>query len=94
MVVIRLSRRGVRKRPFYNIVVTDSRRPRDSGSIERIGYFNPIAKGQETRLHIDQPRVDHWLSHGVKLSPRVHSLVTRFNQATNQATTANQETTS
>ena len=80
MVVIRLSRGGARRRPFYNIVVTDSRRPRDSGFIERVGYFNPIARGRETRLHIDKPRVDHWLRHGVKLSARVHSLIEEFNK--------------
>ncbi len=81
MVVIRLSRRGAKKHPFYNIVITDSRKPRDSGFIERIGYFNPIAKGQETRLHIDKGRVDHWLGRGVKLSQRVASLIRRFDKA-------------
>ena len=81
MVVIRLSRRGAKKRPFYNIVVTDSRKPRDSGFIERVGYFNPIAKGQETRLHLDKERVNHWLGQGVKLSPRVTSLIKEFDKA-------------
>ena len=80
MVVIRLSRRGAKKRPFYNIVVTDSRKPRDSGFIERVGYFNPLAQGKETRLHIDRPRVDHWLGHGVKLSQRVTSLIKEFDK--------------
>ena len=82
MVVIRLSRRGAQKHPFYNIVVTDSRKPRDSGFIERVGYFNPNTKGQETRLHIDKLRVDYWLGHGVKLSQRVASLIKEFSKAT------------
>ena len=69
------------KASILHIVVTDSRRPRDSGFIERVGYFNPIARGQETRLQIDTSRVDYWLQHGVKLSPRVHSLVKEFNKA-------------
>ena len=81
MVAIRLSRRGARKRPFYSIVVTDSRKARDGGFVERVGYFNPIAKGGETRLHIDKERIDHWLSQGVKLSPRVTSLIKIFNKA-------------
>ena len=81
MVVIRLSRRGAKKRPFYNIVVTDSRKPRDSGFIERVGYFNPIAKGGETRLHVNRERVDHWLGRGVKLSQRVSSLIRTFDKA-------------
>lgn len=81
MVVIRLSRRGAKKRPFYNVVVTDSRKPRDSGFIERVGYFNPVAKGQETRLHLDKERIDHWLGQGVKLSQRVTSLIKEFDKA-------------
>ncbi len=81
MVVIRLSRRGAKRRSFYSIVVTDSRKPRDSGFIERVGYFNPIAKGGETRLHVDKDRVDHWLSRGVKLSQRVAALLKTFDKA-------------
>ena len=80
MVVIRLSRRGANKRPFYNIVVTDSRKPRDSGFIERVGYFNPGAQGKETRLSIDKERVQHWLGHGVKPSSRVTSLIKESNK--------------
>ncbi len=75
MVTIRLSRGGAKKRPFYHIVVTDSRRPRDSGYIERLGYFNPGARGQETRLHLEQERIDHWLAQGAKASDRVASLL-------------------
>jgi len=75
MVVIRLSRVGAKKRPFYHIVVTDSRKPRDSGSIERVGYFNPIAKGQDIELHLDMARVEYWRSVGAQLSDRVASLL-------------------
>ncbi len=60
MVVIRLSRAGAKKRPFYHMVVTDSRKRRDGGYIERIGYFNPVARGQEVRLHIEMDKLNHW----------------------------------
>ena len=75
MVTIRLSRGGAKKRPFYHIVVTDSRKRRDSGYIERLGYFNPRATGQETRLHVELERVNHWRSVGAKPSPRVETLL-------------------
>ncbi|MCX7118076.1 MAG: 30S ribosomal protein S16 [Legionellales bacterium] len=74
MVVIRLSRAGAKKRPFYHIVVTDSRRRRDGNDIERIGYFNPIARGQEVRLHLDVEKLNHWKKIGAQLSDRVTSL--------------------
>ena len=75
MVTIRLSRTGAKKRPFYHVVVTDSRSRRDGRYIERIGYFNPIATGQDVRLHIDLERADHWLGHGARLSERVSDLL-------------------
>jgi len=75
MVVIRLARGGSKKRPFYNIVVTDKRKPRDSGYIERIGYFNPMARGQEVRLHVEQEKVDQWKSKGAQPSERVAKLL-------------------
>lgn len=75
MVVIRLTRGGVKKRPFYHIVVTDSRKRRDGGYIERLGYFNPIAVGQETRLRLDAERAQYWLQQGAKPSERVASLL-------------------
>lgn len=75
MVTIRLSRGGAKKRPFYHIVVTDSRRRRDGRYIERIGFFNPIAVGGEEQLRIDQERVSYWLDHGAKPSERVASLI-------------------
>jgi len=75
MVTIRMSRGGSKKRPFYSIVVTDSRKPRDSGYIERLGFFNPRATGQEVRLELKQERIDHWLKEGAQLSTRVNTLL-------------------
>ena len=75
MVSIRLARGGAKKRPFYHIVVTDSRKRRDSGYIERLGYFNPRATGQETRLHVDMERIKHWQRVGARSSARVESLL-------------------
>lgn len=75
MVTIRLSRGGAKKRPFYHVTVTDSRNSRDGRFIERVGFFNPIARGQEERLRIDQERVDYWVSQGATLSERVAKLL-------------------
>jgi len=75
MVSIRLARGGAKKRPFYHIVVTDSRRRRDSGYIERLGYFNPRATGQEVRLHVDMERISYWQGVGAKPSDRVETLL-------------------
>jgi small subunit ribosomal protein S16 len=75
MVTIRLSRGGTVKRPFYHIVVTDSRNKRDGRFIERVGFFNPIAKGGEELLRINRERVDHWVAQGAQTSERVASLL-------------------
>ena len=75
MVTIRLSRSGAKKKPFYHFTVTDSRRPRDSGYIERLGFFNPFASGQEIRLKIDHERLEYWLSKGAQTSDKVTNLV-------------------
>ena len=75
MVTIRLSRSGAKKKPFYHFTVTDSRRPRDSGYIERLGFFNPFATGQEIRLKIDHERLEYWLSKGAQTSDKVTNLV-------------------
>lgn len=80
MVVIRLSRAGAKKRPFYHMVVTDSRKRRDGNYIERIGYFNPIARGQEVKLHIDMDKMNQWQKVGAKLSDRVSALVKEYNK--------------
>lgn len=75
MVTIRLARGGSKKRPFYHLTVTDSRQSRDGRFIERVGYFNPIARGQEQRLSVDNDRVDFWVKQGAQLSERVSSLL-------------------
>jgi small subunit ribosomal protein S16 len=82
MVTIRLSRTGAKKRPFYHIVVTDSRNARDGRYIERLGFFNPVAVGGEEELRIDQARVEHWISKGAQPSDRVNTLL---KQAAKQA---------
>ena len=75
MVTIRLSRGGAKKRPFFHLTVTDSRTSRDGRYIERIGFFNPVARGNEERLRVDLDRVNHWVGQGAQVSKRVASLV-------------------
>ena len=75
MVTIRLSRTGAKKRPFYHIVVADSRNARDGRYIERVGFFNPIAVGGEEKLRLDQARIDHWVSQGAQATERVSRLI-------------------
>ncbi|MCG8379319.1 MAG: 30S ribosomal protein S16 [Proteobacteria bacterium] len=75
MVTIRLSRTGAKKKPFYHIVVTDSRKKRDGRSLERLGFFNPLAKGQEVPLKIDMERVEYWVSQGAQTSDRVAKIL-------------------
>ena len=81
MVVIRLSRGGAKKRPFYNIVVADSRSRRDGRYIERVGFYNPIAKGGEEPLRLALDRVTHWASQGAQMSPTVQRLVVQAKSA-------------
>jgi small subunit ribosomal protein S16 len=80
MVVIRLSRGGAKKAPFYNIVAADKRAGRDGRYIERLGYFNPVARGAETRLSLNVERFDHWVSQGAQPSDRVKDLEKKFKQ--------------
>jgi small subunit ribosomal protein S16 len=75
MVIIRLSRGGSKKNPFYNVVVADSRNRRDGRFIERIGFYSPMAKIGTEALRIDNERVTHWKGHGAILSDSVHRLV-------------------
>ncbi len=81
MVTIRLARGGSKKRPFFHLTVTDSRMPRNGRFIERVGFFNPIARGQEERLRVDTDRVDYWVSQGAQVSERVASLIKDFKAA-------------
>lgn len=78
MVKIRLARGGAKKKPFYSIVATDSRKRRDSAYIERIGYFNPVARGQEVRLTIEEDRLAYWTGQGAQVSDRVKQLIKEF----------------
>jgi small subunit ribosomal protein S16 len=75
MVVIRLSRGGAKKRPFFNIVAIDKRNRRDGGFIERLGFYNPVASGNEAPLNIKADRVSYWQSQGAQLSPTVARLI-------------------
>ena len=75
MVIIRLARSGAKKNPYYFITVADERRPRDGAFIERLGFFNPSAKGNEERLRIDLDKLESWVSNGAQVSERVNSLI-------------------
>jgi len=75
MVTIRLSRGGAKKRPFYQVVVADSRNARDGRFIERLGFFNPVAAGKEVPLQLDLDRVEYWLGNGAQPSERVAQLI-------------------
>jgi small subunit ribosomal protein S16 len=78
MVTIRLTRRGARNQPFYHVVVTDSRRRQGGSSLEQVGFFNPVARGKETRLRLELGRIDHWVGLGAQLSERVRALVSSY----------------
>jgi len=78
MVTIRLARTGAKKRPFYHIVATDSRNPRDGRYLERLGFFNPVATENEETLRIDLGQVDSWIAKGAQMSDRVAALVGQY----------------
>jgi len=75
MVTIRLSRGGAKKQPFYHVVATDSRARRDGRYIERLGYYNPVARGDATEVQLDIDRVDYWIGVGAQMSDRVAKIV-------------------
>lgn len=85
MVTIRLSRGGSKKRPFYHVVVTDSRNRRDGRYIERVGFFNPIATAQEEPLRMDLQRVEHWLAQGAQTSERTQQLIKQYRKLAKNA---------
>ena len=85
MVKIRLTRGGAKKRPFYHIIVTDSRSARDGRNIERVGYYNPVAAGAEKRVELDLDRVQHWIGQGAQMTDKVADL---FKQASKAAPAA------
>jgi len=72
MTVIRLTRMGRKKKPFYRVVVTDSRKRRDGGWIESIGYYNPLKETKEVK--IDEERLNYWISVGAQMSDRVKKI--------------------
>ncbi|MFZ9406722.1 MAG: 30S ribosomal protein S16 [Burkholderiaceae bacterium] len=78
MVVLRLSRGGAKARPFYNVIATDSRNRRDGRFIERVGFYNPIASGNEQGLRLALDRVEYWTSNGAQVSPAVARLVKQY----------------
>ncbi|MFL0806032.1 MAG: 30S ribosomal protein S16 [Oceanobacter sp.] len=88
MVVIRLARSGSKKRPFYHINVADSRMPRDGRFIERLGFFNPMARGSEESLRVELERVDFWLARGAQATDRVAKLLKDARVAANAAPAA------
>ncbi len=71
MVVIRLARGGAKKNPYYRLVVADQRFKNTGRFIEKVGFYNPSARGSEEKIRLDQARIDHWVSQGAQLSPRV-----------------------
>ena len=81
MVKIRLTRGGAKKRPFYHVIVTDSRSARDGRNIERVGYFNPVAQGNEKRVEMDLERVKHWIGNGAQMTEKVGALYKEANKA-------------
>lgn len=87
MVVIRLSRGGAKKRPFYHIVVADKRRARNGRFIEQVGYYNPIASGKDIPLLLNMERFQYWIANGAQASDRVKHLV-KIHQGQETAKTA------
>lgn len=75
MVTIRLALGGSKKRPFYHLTVADSRKSRNGRFIERVGYYNPVARGQEVRLNVEFDRIDYWVGQGAQISDRVQKLI-------------------
>ncbi len=85
MVTIRLARGGSKKRPFYHLTVADSRNARNGRFIEQVGFFNPVARGQNERLRVDVERVNYWVEQGAQPSERVAQLVKEASRQQQQA---------
>ncbi len=85
MVTIRLTRRGAKNQPFYHVVVTDSRKRQGGASLEHVGYFNPVARGKDTRLKLDLERIDYWRELGAQESDRVRTLVASYHRQRGRA---------
>ena len=85
MVTIRLARGGSKKRPFYHITVADSQRSRNGRFVERVGFFNPIARGADEKLRLDLERVEFWVRQGAQPSERVASLIKQYRRTASAA---------
>ena len=88
MVKIRLTRGGAKKRPFYHIIVTDSRSARDGRNIERVGFYNPVAAGAEKRVEINAERVQYWIGQGAQMTDKVADLYKQFKTGAQPAAAA------
>lgn len=77
MVTIRLMRRGGKKEPFYHVVVTDSRRS-VGGTLEQVGFYNPVARGASEEVRLDLERIEHWVARGAQPSERVAQLLKSY----------------
>ncbi len=85
MVVIRLARAGAKKKPFYHVVVADKRFSRDGRFIEKVGYFNPVARAQAVRLELQRERIEHWVKQGAQASERVAQLIKMYDKSPEEA---------
>ena len=94
MVKIRLQRGGAKKRPFFHIVVADSRKKRDGAFIERVGFFNPVARGKEPRLKLDLERIEFWIARGAQPTERVEALIREWKRTQQGPSSAGVEGTS
>ena len=81
MVKIRLTRGGAKKRPFYHVIVTDSRSAREGRNIERVGFYNPVAQGNEKRVELDTARIQHWVNNGAQMTDKVRVLFKEASKA-------------
>ena len=85
MVVIRLSRHGAKRAPFYHVVAADKRSKRDGRNLERLGFFNPVARGQEERLNLNVEGIENWVAKGAQVSERVKTLLKEANNTAPEA---------
>jgi len=91
MVIIRLARTGAKRKPFYHVVAAESREARDGRNIERLGFFNPVARGGDERLRLDTRRVDEWIKQGAQISDRVKRLLQEARQQETRQQDARQQ---
>jgi small subunit ribosomal protein S16 len=80
MVVIRLARGGAKKSPFYRVMVADRRNSATGRFIEQVGFFNPVARGNEEKIRLDVARIEHWVGLGAQMSPRVQKVLKDFSK--------------